>query len=63
MAKTYLQKSNLAEIESLRTSFNSNLNLQTFNSDLKADLQLEFEAWLNDWTTKAYREGVVSATV
>ncbi|AFY94628.1 hypothetical protein [Chamaesiphon minutus] len=63
MAKVYLQKSNLAELESLRTSFNSNLNLQTFNSDLKADLQLEFEAWLNDWTTKAYREGVTAATI
>lgn len=63
MDRVYLQKSNLAEIESLRTSFNSNLNLQTFNSDLKADLQLEFEAWLNEWTTSAYRQGVVAATV
>jgi hypothetical protein len=63
MAKVYLQKSDLAQVESLRTSFNANLNLQTMNQDLRADLQLEFQAWLNDWMAKAYREGVIAATI
>lgn len=63
MDKVYLQSTNLPQIESLRIKFNENLSLQTFNADLKSDLQLEFEKWLNAWTISAYRQGVTPGTV
>jgi hypothetical protein len=28
------------------------------NENLKGDLRLEFENWLNNWQTNAYRVGV-----
>jgi hypothetical protein len=61
--KTYLQIANLAAIESMRVDFSDRLSLQTIDENLKADLRIEFEKWLNSWTAKAYREGVISATI
>jgi hypothetical protein len=59
--KSYLQISDLAVVESLRKSFVDNLSLQTTDANIKADLRIEFEKWLNTWTANAYRNGVVQA--
>jgi hypothetical protein len=63
MAKKYLELANFAELESLRRKFNDELSLQTMDEKLKADLRLEFENWINDWSGKAYRVGVTAPDV
>lgn len=59
MAKKNLEIVNFAEVESLRRNFNSDLSLQTMDDKLKADLRLEFEDWINNWSRNAYRLGVI----
>lgn len=59
MARQYLQVSNFPEIESLRRNFNTDLSLQTMDEKVKADLRLEFEDWINNWSRNAYRLGVI----
>jgi hypothetical protein len=63
MSKKYLTVANLDEIESLRVNFNTDLSLRTINQEIKIDLKLEFENWLNEWSANAYRNGVVVADV
>jgi DNA-binding GntR family transcriptional regulator len=60
--RAFLQIENLIVIESLRGNFVSELSLQTIDESLKADLRIEFERWLNEWTAEAYREGVIAVS-
>jgi hypothetical protein len=60
--RSYLQISDLQVATSLRKSFVDQLSLQTIDENIKADLQIEFEKWLNTWTANAYRSGVVQVT-
>ncbi len=60
--RAFLQIENLIVIESMRVKFANELSLQTINESLKADLRIEFERWLNQWTAEAYRDGVIAVS-
>ncbi|MGL4835260.1 MAG: hypothetical protein ACRCXH_12675 [Shewanella sp.] len=60
--RAFLQISDLTVVESLRVDFASNLSIQTINESVKADLRIEFERWLNEWTAAAYRDGVIAVS-
>lgn len=60
--RAFLQIENLVVIESMRVKFANELSIQTINESLKADLRIEFERWLNQWTADAYRDGVIAVS-